>query len=118
MDVKAYLSEGERLEKFSCPGKWTVVTDFDKSAISADFGSNEYVHIVESENHYLKPLGFGQHRGGVVRHQDAAFIADARDRLPKYRRALEAVWEICEANNDSRSWVYDIISGVIEKALA
>jgi hypothetical protein len=71
MDVKRYLEEGKGLEDSASPAPWhTVERLMDARLVS--------VGPFDTEVKYLPKA-------------DARFIADARERLPKYRKALEAI---------------------------
>lgn len=84
------LAQIENLEHGATPGKWIAVSDCDNYAIRT-----EGVIIVESENHH--PLiGYGQHRGGVRHIQNAEFIAESRELVPRMLHALEIILKDAE----------------------
>lgn len=84
-------------------GPWLLQTDREKTAILFD---NGWQYIVESEHYYKHYYhdepGWSQTRGGVVRTEDATFIAHAREDVSalitevRRLRAAEAQsgWEV------------------------
>lgn len=94
MDVKRYLEEGKGLEEYATFGPWGVVEgDYRHSAISPKVECYSIDAPCEQEGIQIvcvSPSNDPQDK------YTFSFIADARQRLPKYRKALEAILEILD----------------------
>lgn len=78
LSAQKYLETGKRLEDAATPGPWTISEDSD------EWGDLYRVGPVQ--------VPYNREERGV----NADFVSDARERLPRYRCAIEEVIRLAE----------------------
>ena len=93
-DIRAWLDQGRTLADQATDGPWEA----DGREITQHWQCEEpWLTIVGTQVGCI-PYCYGGSAEGVERDEDAAFIADARTRLPQALDALQAVLDLHKRN--------------------
>jgi hypothetical protein len=134
MDIRSYLAEGAVLEARATDGPWTEGRFGGQCHLNhkSEDGLHPGPPHCKYDTQLFKGYGSGivsaaaeaqvigaDYDGVSISPWDSAFIADARERLPRYRKMLEAVLLACEKmKNDAYTTSVDNEWIVAEKLLA
>jgi hypothetical protein len=96
MDVKRYLEEGKGLEDSASPAPWYSALTRELSDL---WDERPYRAVVANSCEI-----FATPTNEAIDSANADFISDARERLPKYRKALERVLIEIDAFESGHEW--------------